>query len=54
MASPTMWMVRGDRGEMYDLFREQGLVAIGWSQLADIKPGTPRAGEADVDGLYTL
>jgi restriction system protein len=38
-----MWMVRGDRGEMYDLFREQSQVAIGWPQLSDIKPGTPRA-----------
>lgn len=42
MTNPSMWMVRGERGEMYDLFREKGMVVLGWEQLADIKPGTSR------------
>lgn len=29
-----MWMVRGEGGSLYDAFREQGVVAIGWQQLA--------------------
>jgi restriction system protein len=35
-----MWMIRGDGGTLYNEFREKGLVAIGWSQLAaQAKPG---------------
>lgn len=38
-----MWMVRGDGGRLYDIFREQGVAAIGWSQLApQVKPGVER------------
>lgn len=35
-----MWMVRGEGGSLYDSFRERGVVAVGWSQLAaHAKPG---------------
>ncbi len=38
-----MWMVRGEGGSLYDAFREQGVVAVGWSQLAPhAKPGVDR------------
>lgn len=38
-----MWMVRGDSGRLFEEFREKGVVAIGWSELADIaKPGVTR------------
>lgn len=41
---PTMWMIRGDRGRLYDDFRERNLAAIGWAQLAAMaKPGVSRA-----------
>ncbi len=29
-----MWMVRGDGGSLYDAFRERGVAALGWNQLA--------------------
>lgn len=29
-----MWMVRGEGGSLYDFFRERGIAAIGWNQLA--------------------
>jgi len=29
-----MWMVRGEAGRLYDAFRENGVAAIGWPQLA--------------------
>ncbi|WP_408950555.1 restriction endonuclease [Lysobacter sp. Hz 25] len=29
-----MWMVRGEGGQLYDDFRERGVVAIGWNELA--------------------
>lgn len=29
-----MWMVRGDGGSLFDAFRERGVVAVGWNQLA--------------------
>jgi restriction system protein len=32
---PKMWMVRGESGRLYDDFREQGVVAIGWPQFAE-------------------
>ncbi|MCT2388057.1 restriction endonuclease [Erwinia pyrifoliae] len=38
-----VWMVRGDAGRLYDNFREENVVAIGWSQLAPyVKPGLSR------------
>ncbi|WP_282234869.1 restriction endonuclease [Salinicola endophyticus] len=38
-----MWMVRGEGGSLYDAFRERGLVAVGWNQLAaHAKPGLGR------------
>jgi len=38
-----MWMVRGERGSLYDVFRERGVAAIGWGQLAPhAKPGVTR------------
>lgn len=38
-----MWMVRGEGGSLYEAFREQGVAAIGWSQLAaHAKPGVTR------------
>lgn len=29
-----MWMVRGEGGSLYDAFREHGVAAVGWNQLA--------------------
>jgi restriction system protein len=38
-----MWMVRGEGGSLYDAFRERGIAAIGWQQLAaHAKPGVGR------------
>jgi restriction system protein len=38
-----MWMVRGEGGSLYDAFRERGVAAIGWSQLAvHARPGIER------------
>ena len=38
-----MWMVRGEGGSLYDAFREHGVAAIGWYQLAEqAKPGVTR------------
>lgn len=38
-----MWMVRGDSGRLFDEFREQSVVAIGWKGLAKIaEPGITR------------
>lgn len=30
-----MWMVRGEGGSLYDAFRERGVAAVGWNQLAE-------------------
>lgn len=39
----SMWMVRGDAGALYDEFRDKGVAAIGWWQLAPhAKPGVSR------------
>lgn len=39
---PT-WMIRGERGRLYDTFREQEMVAIGWPEIAaDVRPEMPR------------
>jgi restriction system protein len=34
-----MWMVRAERGRLYDEFRGRGVVALGWSRLAPIVLG---------------
>lgn len=45
-----MWMVPGDGGTLYDAFREPGVVAVGWNQLAaHAKPGV---GRKQLIGLY--
>ena len=37
------WMVRGEGGSLYDAFRERGVAAVGWNQLAaHAKPGVER------------
>lgn len=39
----SMWMVRGEGGTLYDEFREKGVAAIGWWELAPhAKPGVTR------------
>ena len=41
--SNKTWMIRCDGGRLYDDFREQKIVAIGWSDIAaDVKPGMSR------------
>lgn len=46
---PT-WMVRGERGRLYDTFREQSIVAIGWQEIAaDVGPSMTRA---EITNLY--
>lgn len=38
-----MWMVRGEGGSLYDAFRDRGVAAVGWKQLAaQAKPGVGR------------
>lgn len=34
MTETRLWMVRGEGGRLYDTFREQSIVAIGWANLA--------------------
>lgn len=44
-----MWMVRGDAGALYDEFRDKGVAAVGWRQLAPhAKPGVSRKQLADL------
>lgn len=31
-----MWMVRAERGRLYDAFRGEGVVSLGWTRLAPI------------------
>lgn len=33
-----MWMVRSDSGRFYNDFQESGYVAIGWSEIDEVKP----------------
>lgn len=38
-----MWMVRAEGGTLYDLFRDRGVAAVGWAELAaKAKPGMSR------------
>lgn len=40
----TLWMVRAEGGSLYEDFREEGVAAVGWSQLAEhAKPGVARS-----------
>ena len=44
------WMIRGDGGRLYDAFREQEVVAIGWEELAAVvKPGMTKK---EITALY--
>jgi len=39
-----LWMVRGEGGALYDRFRDQKVVAIGWRDLAAVAtPGVSRS-----------
>lgn len=45
----TTWMIRGESGRLYDEFRERGLVAVGWNEIADrVEPGMGRKELADL------
>jgi len=47
-----VWMVRGEGGRLYEDFRERGVAAIGWNQLAArAKPGMTRK---ELTSLYLL
>jgi restriction system protein len=38
-----LWMVRGEGGSLYDDFRDRGVAAIGWRDIAEqAKPGVAR------------
>jgi restriction system protein len=37
-----MWMARGDSGRLYEEFKRRSVVAIGWWELIDSKPGITR------------
>lgn len=44
------WMIRGESGRLYDVFREQSLVAIGWPEIAgEVVPGMSKK---DITALY--
>ncbi len=44
------WMIRGDGGRLYDAFREQEVVAIGWEELAAVvEPGMTKK---EITALY--
>lgn len=43
MSQKTMWMARGESGRLYDELRERGIVAIGWWEMMDWKPGESRS-----------
>lgn len=46
----SMWMVRAEGGQFYDDFRERGVAAIGWNELANhLQPGMSRK---DIVALY--
>ena len=45
----AMWLVRGDGGRLYEDFRENGVVAIGWEALAArFRKGMPRSQLKDI------
>lgn len=43
-----MWMARGDGGRLYDAFQERGIIAIGWSELLEARPGMSRRELAEI------
>lgn len=46
----TLWMVRSDRGSLYEQFRDQSVAAIGWAEIgSDIKTGMTRQ---EIASLY--
>ncbi len=45
-----MWMVRGEGGSLYDAFRERGVTAVGWKQLA--AHAKPDVGRKQLIALY--
>ncbi|QLF95052.1 restriction endonuclease [Pseudomonas sp. ABC1] len=45
-----MWMIRGESGRLYDDFRERGVAAIGWSQLAAV--AKPNMSRKEITQLY--
>jgi restriction system protein len=47
--SDRMWMVRGDSGNLFDDFHDNGCVAIGWHELATAQPGMSRT---DLFAIY--
>ncbi|WP_321934406.1 restriction endonuclease [Paraburkholderia sp. J8-2] len=48
----TMWMIRAEGGSLYDDFRERGIAAIGWTNLAPhVKAGMTRE---ELISLYQL
>lgn len=46
MTSNETWMAGGGGGRLYDTVRERGIIAIGWSELIEAKPGMSRKGAA--------
>lgn len=49
MTSNKMWMARGDGGRLYDSFQERGIIAMGWSELIEARPGMSRK---ELAGIY--
>lgn len=45
-----MWMVRAEGGTLYELFRERGVAAVGWTQLA--AAAKPRMSRRQLIDLY--
>lgn len=48
-----MWMVRAERGRLYEAFRERSVVALGWTRLAPIVMTMPSR-EALMEAYATL
>lgn len=44
------WMIRGERGRLYDIFRDRSIVAIGWGEIVgEVSPGMTKA---EIKTLY--
>ncbi|UUX95921.1 restriction endonuclease [Aquabacterium sp. J223] len=43
MKPPRTWMVRCDGGALYEHFKEQGVAAIGWRELAQVPLDAPKS-----------
>ena len=48
MIDRRMWMVRSDGGAFYEQFREQGIAALGWKELARMALDAPKSEWLDV------